>query len=80
VENGSLPRYRSAVGSPLNPVFMAWFLLARIVSKSELVGYPAEISLATAPATCGEAIEVPEIVLVEELDVHQAAVMSSPGA
>ena len=36
--------------------------------------------IATAPATCGEAIEVPWIVRVEVFDVIQPAVISVPGA
>ena len=39
-----------------------------------------ERTSAAAPATCGEAIEVPEIVLVAELDVYHAEVMPEPGA
>ena len=35
---------------------------------------------AATPATCGEAIEVPEIVLVALFDVYQEEVMFEPGA
>ena len=35
---------------------------------------------AMAPATCGEAIDVPEIVVVAELLPIQADVMPAPGA
>ena len=37
-------------------------------------------SSAAAPATCGDAIEVPLMVLVAVLLVHQAEVMLDPGA
>ena len=35
---------------------------------------------AATPATCGEAIDVPEIVLVALFDVYQEEVMFEPGA
>ena len=35
---------------------------------------------AAAPATCGDAMEVPLIVFVAESLVHHGAVMSKPGA
>ena len=40
----------------------------------------AESSSAAAPATCGAAMEVPEMVLVAVGDVYQAEVMPEPGA
>ena len=40
----------------------------------------AESSSAAAPATCGEAIEVPEIVFVALDEVCQAEVIAEPGA
>ena len=39
-----------------------------------------ERTRAAAPATCGEAIEVPEIVFTAELEVLQADVIPEPGA
>jgi hypothetical protein len=41
---------------------------------------PLESSSAAAPATCGEAIDVPLIVRIAELLPIQAEVMSTPGA
>ena len=35
---------------------------------------------AAMPATCGEAIDVPEIVFVAVVEVYQAEVMFEPGA
>ena len=35
---------------------------------------------AATPATCGDAIEVPEIVLVAEVEVYHAEVIFEPGA
>jgi len=35
---------------------------------------------ASAPATCGDAIDVPLIVFVAVVDVYQADVMLEPGA
>jgi hypothetical protein len=35
---------------------------------------------AATPATCGEAIDVPEIVFDAVVDVYQAEVMLDPGA
>ena len=35
---------------------------------------------AAMPATCGEAIDVPEIVFVAVVEVYQAEVMIEPGA
>jgi len=35
---------------------------------------------AASPATCGEAIEVPEIVLIAVVEPTQSEVMPSPGA
>lgn len=37
-------------------------------------------SKAAAPATCGHAIEVPDILVLSELDVCEADLMDEPGA
>jgi len=37
-------------------------------------------SWATAPATCGHAIDVPEMVFVAESEVAHAALIDEPGA
>jgi Asp/Glu/hydantoin racemase len=39
-----------------------------------------ESSSAAAPATCGEAIDVPEIVAVDVVELLQAEVIALPGA
>ena len=50
-----------------------------VTDEGEAVGLPCKISAAT-PATCGEAIEVPLIVLVAVLLVYHADVIELPGA
>ena len=49
------------------------------ICATELLGAISRPSAAT-PATCGEAIDVPEIVLDEVIDVYHAEVMLDPGA
>jgi hypothetical protein len=49
------------------------------ICATELFGAISKPS-ATTPATCGEAIDVPEIVFDAVVDVYQADVMLDPGA
>ena len=52
----------------------------RMLSKFAVRGVPDDKSLATAPATCGAAIEVPSNVENAELLVMPAEVILEPGA
>lgn len=52
---------------------------AFVTVEAEAFGSPSKYKAAT-PATCGAAIEVPEIVLVALFEVYQAEVMLEPGA
>jgi hypothetical protein len=54
-------------------------LIAAATSEGVLATLAARIN-AAAPATCGEAIEVPLIVLSAVLLVYQAEVIDEPGA
>ena len=49
------------------------------ICATELFGATSIPSAAT-PATCGDAIDVPEIVFDAVVDVYQAEVMLDPGA
>ncbi len=51
------------------------FASSRLVIVAGVAEGSAARSRAAAPATCGEAIDVPEIVLVALVEVHQADVM-----
>ena len=48
--------------------------------RGRAVGVAREVHAAATPATCGDAIDVPLIVLVARVDVYQADVMLEPGA
>jgi hypothetical protein len=50
-----------------------------VTRLTESVGSALNANTAT-PATCGEAIDVPEIVFVAVVDVYHAEVMFDPGA
>ena len=58
---------------------VARLVTVEITVLTEAVGVSCRISAAT-PATCGEAIEVPEIVFVAVLDLCHAEVIDDPGA
>lgn len=58
---------------------VAAVVMRDITSVTLRVGFADKTSAAT-PATCGEAIEVPEIVLIDVVDRYQAEVMFVPGA
>ena len=58
---------------------VAAVLSADVTALGVAVGLPARYS-ATTPATCGDAIDVPLIVLVTLFPVCQADVMLLPGA
>src|SRR5690606_14756407 len=84
---GSLPpsknEYSSRFGEPL-PGLVTLFgvealMIALVTCDGVAVGLSARYSAAT-PATCGEANEVPLMVLVAEVLVYQAEVMDEPGA
>ena len=47
------------------------------LTESELTALSAKAAM---PATCGDAIDVPEIVFVAVVDVYHAEVMFDPGA
>ena len=55
-----------------------------LISHVRIVEYDASPKVAlykaATPATCGDAIEVPLMVLVAVFEVHQADVMDEPGA
>src|SRR5690606_14657370 len=75
--------YSSRLGEPLpgevtTPV-VAVETIASATCEGEAEGLACRYS-AAAPATCGDAIEVPEIVLVALSEVYQAEVMLLPGA
>ena len=50
-----------------------------VTRPTESAGSALNANAAT-PATCGAAIDVPEIVLVAEVEVYHADVMFEPGA
>jgi hypothetical protein len=52
----------------------------KIDSKSEYPDAPSERSIATAPATCGAAIEVPLRELKAVSELIPAEIIPSPGA
>ena len=58
---------------------VAVFKIQSEICATELFGAISKPS-ATTPATCGEAIDVPEIVFDAVDDVYQAEVMLDPGA
>lgn len=58
---------------------VARLVMVEITVLTDAVDVSWRMSAAT-PATCGEAMEVPEIVFVAVLDVCQAEVMDEPGA
>lgn len=58
---------------------VARLVTVEITVLTDAVGVSCRISAAT-PATCGEAIEVPEIVFVAVFEVCQADVIDDPGA
>ena len=58
---------------------VARLVMVEITVLTGALGVSWRMSAAT-PATCGEAIEVPEIVFFAVLDVCQAEVMDEPGA
>ncbi|KOX51980.1 hypothetical protein ADL08_02870 [Streptomyces sp. NRRL F-6492] len=77
------PTYRSRFGEPV-PGLVTTFGVAAAVRAAETwagvaVGLAARWS-AAAPATCGVAIDVPEMVLVAESLEFQDEVMEEPGA
>ena len=76
------PEYRRRFGDPV-PAFVTLFSVALPVSAAvtaaaDEVGFSWRYS-AAAPATCGDAIDVPPIVAVAVLLVHQADVIPLPG-
>ena len=78
-----LSEYNSRSGEPAPgevtfPVVAAVVILV-VTSATVSVGFADKTSAAT-PATCGEAIDVPEMVLVDVVDRYQAEVMAEPGA
>ena len=58
---------------------LALLTTAALTVAAAAAGVPCRIS-AAAPATCGDAIEVPLIVFVAVSDVRHADVMLEPGA
>ena len=58
---------------------VALLLIAEATVAGDALGFVSKKSAAT-PATCGDAIEVPEIVFVAVLLVAQAEVILEPGA
>ena len=54
-------------------------VIHEVTRETERLGLALKASAAT-PATCGDAIEVPEIVLVAVLEVYHADKMFEPGA
>jgi hypothetical protein len=54
-------------------------VIAEFTADGDADGLPWRYSAAT-PAACGDAIDVPEMVLVAVLEVYQADVMLLPGA
>jgi len=51
-----------------------------VVTSAGVMLFLSAIIWAATPATCGQAIDVPEMVLVSESEPVQAAVMPEPGA
>src|SRR5690606_12065031 len=75
------PTYRSLFGEPLTPdslLFVALFVSAAATCAGVADGFVCRYS-AAAPATCGEAIDVPDIVALPEV-LLRADVMLLPGA
>ena len=71
------------MGDPV-PAFVTLFgvellMIAAVTVAGDAVGFVSRNNAAT-PATCGEAIDVPEIVLVAVSLVRQAEVIPLPGA
>jgi hypothetical protein len=64
--------------SPMTPG-VAVLVIHSEICATELFGAISKPS-ATTPATCGDAIEVPEIVFDAVVDVYHAEVMLDPGA
>ena len=64
--------------APVTLPVVALFSMALVTAL--LVVLPAAISKAAAPATCGEAMLVPLMVLVAVVEPIQVLVMSLPGA
>ena len=79
----SEPMYRSRFGDPgpasVTRLRDATEDIVVLASSAEVLRVLASWR-AMAPATCGAAIEVPDSVLVAEVEVHHADVMSCPGA
>ena len=69
-------------GPPLVPLSTPWVAkhLRASVTWVEVSCGNRPRTCATAPDTCGVAIEVPEIETIEVSDEDQAAVMPDPGA
>ena len=77
------PVYRRRLADPV-PGFVTLFSVAfpvsaAVTAATDELGFSWRYS-AAAPATCGDAIDVPPIVLVAVLLVHQADVIPLPGA
>ena len=77
------PIYRSRFGEPVPTedtlAVEALFRIALVTVPADAPGLSCRKSAAT-PATCGLAIEVPEIEFVAVAPVYQADVMPLPGA
>jgi hypothetical protein len=68
-----------SAGSPLTASLVEKQRSASVILSGPIVGLIA-LSCAATPATCGVAIEVPEMVLVAVSELLQAAVIDLPGA
>ena len=72
-------RFGEPVPAPVTTDGVAFASRRLVIVAGVAVGSAAS-SRAAAPATCGAAIEVPEIVLVAVVEDHQADRTADPGA
>jgi len=79
VNNEKSNRFGEPVPAPVTLFGVELLMIAAVTCAGVAVGFVSRNKAAT-PATCGDAIEVPEIVLVAVSLVLQADVMLLPGA